>query len=302
MLATNLRRVFKNALLSFSRNAWVSVATVSVMVLALFVVGSLMFFQVLLSSTLADIESKVDVSVYFKIDATEQEIVSVRDLLLGLPEVKNVEYVSREAALEAFKKNHEGNALITSALEELGENPLNATLKVRAKDPGKYESIAKFIEDGSFLSIDKVNYRQNKAIFDKLTMILSVSRRVGAGVVTVLSVIAFLVAFNTIRLAIYTARDEIAVMRVVGASNWFVRGPFLVEGALYGVLATIVTILIFWPLTLWLGPKTKDFFGNVDVFQYYTSHIFSIFFTLLFIGIVLGVLSSFVATRRYLKL
>lgn len=300
--STILRRICKNAFINFWRNGWVSVATVLIMVLTLFVVGSLFLFQVMLRSTLDEVEKKVDVSVYFKTDAEEADILKVKDLLAGLPEVKSVEYVSREQALQEFKDRHSGNALIASALDELDDNPLGATVKIRAKNPSQYESIANFLESGSFTSIDKVNYRQNKLVFDRLASILSTSQKVGGGISLVLGLIAFLVAFNTIRLAIFTARDEIGVMRIVGASNWFVRGPFLVEGGLYGVLAALATTIIFWPVTLVLGPKAHNFLGGVNIFDYYASNIIQFFLILLLVGIVIGVFSSFVATRRYLKI
>ena len=301
-IGTTLRRIFRNAFISFWRNGWVSLATVLVMVLALFVIGSLFLFQVMLRSTLDEVEKKVDVSVYFKTDADAVEVQKIRDLLKDLPEVKSLEYVSRDDALRVFKERHSGNALIASALDELGDNPLGATIKIRAKSPSQYESISNFLESGSFPSIDKVNYRQNKLVFDRLASVLSASQKVGAGISLVLGAIAFLVAFNTIRLAIFTARDEIGVMRLVGASNWFIRSPFLVEGAMHGIFAALVATLFFWPITLWLGPKAQDFLGGINVFDYYASNLIQFFFILLLVGIVVGVFSSFVATRRYLKI
>jgi cell division transport system permease protein len=263
--------------------------------------GSLILFQVLLQSTLAEVEKKVDISVYFKLDALEDDIFHVEGLLGQLPEVESVEYISKEEALEIFKGRHADNALITGALDELGDNPLGASLRIRATDPSNYESISLFLQNGSFSAIDKINFQQNRLVFDRLTTVLSVSRRAGLSVSIVLGAIAFLVAFNTIRLAIYTSREEIGIMKLVGASNWFVRAPFLVEGILYGVSATIIVVLIFWPLTLWLGPQAKAFFGGVDLFSYYASNLAQFTLMLLLVGIVLGIFSSFVATRRYLK-
>lgn len=297
-----LGRVLKTAGVNFWRNGWVSLATILVMVLAIFMVGSVLLFQVLLTSTLDQVEKKVDVSVYFKTDADESEALRIKDLVAKLPEVKTVDFISREDALRTFKDKHSGNALIASALDELGENPLGASLKIRATSPSEYEAIARFLEDGSFSTIDKINYRQNKIVFDRLAMILATSRKVGGGISIVLGVIAFLVAFNTIRLAIYTARDEISIMRIVGASNWFVRAPFLIEGILYGVCAGVATMLIFWPLTLWLGPRAQVFLGGINIYNYYISNFFQFFFILFFVGVAIGVISSFVATRRYLRI
>lgn len=302
MIFTSFKRVIKNAFINFWRNGLVSLATMLVMMLAIFMAGSLFLFQVLLKSTLTEVEKKVNISVYFKTDAAESDTARLRDLVENLPQVRVVEYMSREEALRIFKERHRDNSLIASALDELDSNPLGANLRVQATNPSEYEGISRFLEEGDFPFIDKVNYRQNKRVFDRLANVLSMTRRVGFGISLTLGFIAFLVAFNTVRLAIYNARDEISIMRLVGASSWYVRGPFLVEGIIHGVFASIAITILFWPITLWIGPRAREFFGGIDLFDYYVSNIFQFFSLLLLVGIVLGVLSSFIATRRYLKI
>ncbi len=302
MITTSFRRIVISAFTNFWRNGWVSLATILVMVLAIFMAGSLVLFQVLLNSTLDEVRKKVDITVYFKLDAPTEEIGRIERLVKGLPEVESTTLMSREDALAEFKQRHADNSLISSALDELGTNPLGANLRIQSKDPTNYEAISLFLEKGDFDTIDKVNYRQNERVFTRLATVISVTRRVGFGVSLALGAIAFLVAFNTIRLAIYTSRDEIGIMRLVGASTWYVRGPFLVEGAIHGFFASVISTILFWPLTLWIGPKAKAFFGGVDLFEYYAGNLFQFFFLLLLAGIVLGIFSSFVATRRYLKI
>lgn len=302
MIFTSFKRVIKNAFINFWRNGLVSLATMLVMMLAIFMAGSLFLFQVLLKSTLTEVEKKVNISVYFKTDAAESDTARLRDLIENLPQVRVVEYMSREEALRIFKERHRDNSLIASALDELDSNPLGANLRVQATNPSEYEGISRFLEEGDFPFIDKVNYRQNKRVFDRLANVLSMTRRVGFGISLALGFIAFLVAFNTVRLAIYNARDEISIMRLVGASSWYVRGPFLVEGIIHGVFASIAITILFWPVTLWIGPRAREFFGGIDLFDYYVSNIFQFFSLLLLVGIALGVLSSFIATRRYLKI
>lgn len=295
-------RTVRQGLVSFWRNGWVSLATILVMVLALFVLGALFFSNLLLTSALERLEEKVDISVYFKNLASEEDILNLKASLERLGEVRSVEYISREEALRQFQERHRENALITQALEELGENPLGASLNISAKDPRQYEALSRFLESGSFEAIvDKINYRQNQVVIEKLTGILKASRAIGLGVTVALSVIAVLVAFNTIRLAIYTARDEIQIMRLVGASDSYVRGPFLVEGVLHGVIAAVITLAIFWPFVIWLGPLAERFFGGPNLLDYYASNFLAIFLMLLVAGVILGVISSLVATRRYLK-
>ncbi len=301
MFWVNVKRVFKSGFMNFWRNGWVSLATILVMVVTLFVLGSLIFSRALLNSTLAQLEDKVDITVYFKTGANEGEILSMKDKLSKLDEVKEINYISSEKALQDFRERHADNALITQSLDELAENPLGANLNIKAKDTSQYESIARFLEASTISSIDKINFRQNKAIIERLGNILNASRNAGIGATLVLSIIAVLVAFNTIRLAIYTSKDEITVMRLVGASSRYIRGPFIVEGIMYGVFAAIFTMLIFYPLALWLGALAERFFGGPDLFAYYISNFFQIFAILLLAGVGLGSLSSFIATRRYLK-
>jgi len=301
MFLVKVKRVIRVGFVNFWRNGWISLATILVMTIALFVVGSLILGKAVVASTLAQLEDKVDITVYFKTGADEEEIFTFQDKLEKLNEVKTVAYVSSEEALSAFRKRHVDNALITQSLEELGENPLGANLNIKAKDTSQYESIAHFLEASAIFSIDKINYRQNKMVIDRLGNILNASRNVGLGITLLLSAIAIIVAFNTIRLAIYTSKDEITVMRLVGASSRYIRGPFIVEGIMHGIVASVFTMFIFYPLTLWLGPLAEKFFGGVNLFNYYLSSFFQLFAVLLVFGSGLGAISSFIAARRYLK-
>ena len=298
----NLKRIIKGGVVSFWRNGWISAATVLVMVLTLFMVGSLLLGNVILTAVLASLEEKVDITVYFRLDAPEDEILAVRDSLLGLGEVEEVEYVSREEALLQFRERHQENALITQSLDELGENPLSASLEVRAADASHYAAISNFLEASTFGSmLDKINYRQNQLVIDRLASILHTSRRIGLIASILLAGIAFLVAFNTIRMAIYTNREEIKIMKLVGASNWYTRGPFLVEGFLHGMFASIITLLIFFPVSYWLGPEAERFFGGPDLYVYYVTHVLEFFLVLFLVGVIIGILSSSIAIRRYLR-
>lgn len=302
MINTYFKRIFKGGIINFWRSGWITIATIMVMVLMLFVMGSLLFFNVLLTSSISRIEKKVDISVYFKPDAAEENILAFQKEVEKIPLVESVEYISRDATLARFYERHANNALITQSLEELGENPLGATLNIQAKSPDQYESIAILLNSSAYSGIiDKVNYFQNKLVIERLSGILANSRRIGLGISIVLAGIAVLVAFNTIRMVIYTSKEEIAIMRLVGATNHYIRGPFIVVGMLYGIVSAIITTFIFYPLTFWLGPKAGGFFGGPDLFQYYIAHFFEIAALLIGVGIVLGAFSSIIAVRRYLN-
>ncbi len=292
--------------MNFWRNGWVSLAAVLIMLVTLFTIGSLIFARAIMISTLDELQNKVDISVYFKTDAPEPDILILKDSLAKLNEVKSVEYVSRERALEEFKERHKNNALITQSLEELGENPLGAAVNIKAKETSQYASIAKFLEDslkmeGVSSIIDKVNYSQNKLVIERLSKILDSSKKIGFIVSIILVIISVLVVFNTIRLAIYTSREEIGVMRLVGASNAFISGPFIVEGLMYGIIAGIFSAAVFYPLTMWLGPMTESFFSGINLYNYYIANFAQIFAILLLSGLLLGAASSLIAVRRYLR-
>ncbi len=309
-LWTNVRRIVQAGLLDFTRNVFVTIASVLVMTVTLFVVGLLIFTGVILNSTLAELRSKVDMNVYFTTEAPEEDILALQKKLETLPEVASVSYISRDEALARFRERHQSDQLTLQSLDELGENPLGAVLNVKAKDVAQYESIATFLKGSSALSeggatiIDKVNFfqeRQRLAI-DRLVRIADSAERLGFAIILILAATTIGITFNTIRLAIYTAREEIAVMRLVGADQVYIRAPFMVEGVLYGFIAGIITLLLFYPLTFWLGEATENFFGGVNVFTYYLENFFFLFFIIVGSGVVLGIVSSFLAVRRYLKI
>lgn len=307
MFWTKLKRVSGAGAMAVWRNGVVSFAAGLVMTVTLFVLGSLLIGSALLDSTIVQIKDKVDINVYFKLDAKEEDMRAMKKALEGLPEVSAVEYISRDEALADFKERHKDNSLIVASLEELADNPLGASLNVKAKQPSQYEGVAKFLDESAALGkggvsiIDKVTFNQNKASINKLAQIIDAADRFGAFIILLFSIIALLVTVITIRLAIYASREEIAIMKLVGASNNYVRGPFVISGALYGISAAVLSTLLLWPLTSWITRSTGDFFGALNVSSYYVANLGQIFFLLLGVGVILGVISSLLAIHRYLR-
>lgn len=296
------KRVIKTGYLSFRRNGWLSTATILVMVLVLFVLGSLVFIGAFANTVLTAFESKIDISVYFVSKATEENILQIKKEIEALPEVAQVGYVSKDDALAQFRERHKGNALIVDALDELGENPLEASLNIRARDPSQYGNISDFLLQKNYPAVDKINYFENQAVIDRLGSIVGTVRGSGAILAVFLAFVAILVAFNTVRLAIYTMREEIGIMRLVGATQWFIRGPFLISGVLYGAASAGITTLVFFPLTWLVSPKLMTLVPNFNLFQYFISNFVEFFAIMLASGILLGTLSSFIAIRRYLEI
>ncbi|OHA89692.1 MAG: hypothetical protein A2741_01945 [Candidatus Zambryskibacteria bacterium RIFCSPHIGHO2_01_FULL_43_27] len=307
MLWVNVKRIIRSGFLNFGRNAFVSLSSVLVMVITLCTIGALIFVSAILNASLQEIRDKVDINVYFITTAPEADVITLQKTLESMPEVALVTYTSREQALEDFKKRHENDETTLQALEELGENPLGASLNVKAKNPAEYQGIADYLSNESTLStdgtsiVDKVNYYQNKVAIDRLTSIIDSAERLGSVLTVVLIVISVLITFNTIRLAIFISREEISIMRLVGANSFYVRGPFVVVGTIYGVVAAIFTLLLFYPITFWLGGATENFFIGLNIFEYYTTNFGQIFIIILLSGMAIGALSSYLAVRKYLK-
>lgn len=306
---TSLKRIVKAGFVGFWRSGYVSLAAVIVMTITLFVTGFFYFLNGMLTASLDNLKTKVDISVYFVLSASEDDILAMKDSLEGQPEVLAVEYISREEALNRFEERHETDQLTLQALDELGENPLPASLRISARDTSDYERIAAFLgSDANTLSkegnrlIESVNYQKHKDTIDQLATMIDAAERFSIAVTLIFIATASLITFNTIALAIYTSREEIAVMRLVGASNMYIRGPFMFEGAMYGALAGVFTIFIFLPFTWWLAPYTERFFvGGISIFDFYVEHLPYLMLLVIGGGIALGTFSSFLAVKRYLK-
>ena len=304
----SFRRIVRTGFINFWRNGFVSVSSVVVMTITLFVIGSLLFVNALLNASLDLLQDKVDINAYFVIDAPLEAIEGVKEKLQLLDEVAAVQLTTREEALQRFEERHRNDAIEMQALRELGENPLLASLSIKAHDPAHYVRIDEFLRtDASTLSSDgrsllyNVNFNDNKAAIEKLQQVIRGIELFGLVVSVTLIGVSIIIIFNTIRMAIYISREEIAVMRLVGASDMYIRGPFVIEGVMYGVISGIITLIAYYPLALWLGPATQNFFGNINLFTYYTTNFGSIFLTIMTTGIVLGAFSSFLAVKKHLR-
>ncbi len=305
----NLKRIIRYGFLGFLRNGFVSLATVLVITISLFIIASSMYADAALKSVLSELKNQVDVNVYFVKDASEEDISAIKNELENLLEVDSITLVSAEEVLNRFKERHKNDQLSLQSIEELGFNPFGAVLAVRAKDPSQYEAISKFLtkrqkelqESGKDI-IENVNYLDVKGAVDTLTSLIRASKKIALAVISFLIIVSILIVFNTIRLAVYTSKEEISVMKLVGASDWYVQGPFIIEGALYGILGGLFTIMILYPTSLWLSAPSKEFLVVFDTMEYFVNHFLQLSLMILGIGILLGVASSFLSVRRYLDI
>jgi cell division transport system permease protein len=305
-MLTGIRRVVKAGFVGFWRSAYVSLASIFVLTVGLFVIGSTIFVDQLLNKSLETLQSKVDINVYFVPDAPQEEIDRIATAVSALPDVASVEYTSREEALRLYRERNQSDEIAMQALDQLDENPLGANLAIQAKETSQYEQVARFLEEQRALEqpqapvIGLINYERNKGSIDSLTAIIDAVERASFITLIVLLIASVLITLNTIRLAIYTAREEISIMRLVGAGNMYIRGPFMLQGGMYGFIAGLLTMAIFYPLLVWLGPRTETFF-ELNLLDYYLSNFGQIFGILVGIGVFLGLVSSILAITRYLK-
>ncbi len=305
---TLFKRTIAQGLTGFYRNRTVSLSSIFILTITLSIITSFYLFRAVFDYTLEQVKERVDVRIYFTVDATEEQVNDIKAKLMGFPQVKSVAYVSREQALANFRERHNGDQLTLQALDELGNNPFGASLSIQANDPSQYEAIANSLSTGGKLLgetssvVDKINYYQLKDSIDKLNDIIGWVNTVGYWLSIIFILMSCMIVYNTIRLAIFVFRDEIAVMKLVGASNMFIRGPFIVESILYAIVATLLTLIAFYPATLWVTKKTVVFFEGMNIHSYYLSHIFELGGILLISGIGLTVISSLLAVRKYLKI
>lgn len=306
MIGVSFVRVLKAAFQNFWRNIWLSLATLVIMTITLLMMSVLYFANVFGSQVLRTIEQKVDLSATFKESATEAQIKAIADEMASREDVEEVRVVTSDQALEQFRQRHADDPFIEDSLRELEANPLPANMYVVASEPRFYQNIATQLESEKYEPfIEKVNFQDLRPVVQRLIDIMNTVRN-GAFVVTVtFAALAVLIMFNTVRLAIYSFREEIDIMRLVGASNWFIRGPFVLEAIFVSLLAVAVSTAIMFPVLRAVSPRLKSFFFSETVqfnmFEFATQNWFTVLGLQIAVAVGLATFSSLIAIRRYLK-
>lgn len=299
---TYFSRIIKSGFQIFRRNLTLFGATIAVLSMMLFVFAGLFTFRFFGERAVAEIQERIAMNVYFDATVDEGGIMRARDLLSQLPEVERVEYVSRDEALMRFRERHMANPALIQALAEIGSNPLQASLRIQARDSTQYAAIVSFLENAPFRNqIARVNFMENQLIIERLNRILTAAQNLGVGLSILLAGIAILVFFNTMRIAIYTFREEITVMKLVGASNNFVRGPFSVAGIIAGALAALVSFAIFILLMNATAPRLEALIPGVGIGEFLASAGALILGMQLLLGAGMGMFASALAANKYLR-
>lgn len=297
-------RIIKYAFQGFWRNFWLSIVTISVIVLAFISVNSLIVINHITESALRIIQERIDISIHFKSDVNELDVVRAKEFLTSLTQVEKVDYISKEQALENFRIRHKDDPNILAALEELNENPFSAMLRVKAKNIEDYETILEFINNSEFNSlIYNKNFQDQKEVIEKLQNISFYINRFGIAISIFFTIIALLIVYNIIKLTIYAQREEFGIMKLVGASNSFVILPYIVESMLYAIIGFLIGLITLFVLLDFVHPYIVVFLqsNEIDIRQFFQQNLIAIFGLELTGLIFLNVISSIIAIQRYLR-
>lgn len=296
-------RIIKNGLTNVKRNLWLAGASTLIMTITLIILSVLSLLFVITNYSVKSIQQRVDISAYFNEEISETEILAVRDELQKDFRIKEIDYVSSEEAQRNFRERHQNDQLIVESLDELSENPFPATLQIKAQNLEDFPEIADLLGSDQYKDqIKEVNFEDNRLIIDRLNTLLTFIITFGIILVTVFCLIAVLVMFNTIALTIYNRREEVEIMRLVGATNWYIRGPFIVEALMYSIFAAIITSALLTPLYFSLLPQVSNYLtpgGSIFNGDIVTFGL--VILVQLGIAFTLSTISSLLAMRKYLR-
>lgn len=300
----SLARIIKSGVTNLHRNVWLAMASTLIMTITLIILSVMTLLFIITSYSVQSIQERVDISTYFKSDISEARILVIRDELLNDARIRSVNYVSSDEARRNFEERHQGDQLIIDSLAELTDNPFPSTLQIKANALEDYPGIAADLESSSYRDlIDQINFEDNRLIIERLNSLLKFIITFGLILMIVFCLIAILVIFNTIALTIYNRREEVEIMRLVGATNWYIRGPFLVEAFTYSIIATIITSALILPIYFQMLPKISNYLApGVNIFSG-DIQIFALVIVIqLVIAFILSAISSLLAMRKYLRI
>ncbi|MBU0647339.1 permease-like cell division protein FtsX [Patescibacteria group bacterium] len=303
MFLLSFFRVIKFSLQDISRNIWLSLVTIIIIILALVSINLLLVVKVISSTAIDAVKEKIDISLYLKSEAEESKILALKAKVSNLVQVEDVKYVPKQIALESFKQKHKDNPEILQALIELGKNPLSPSLVIKPKDVNQYDELIANLNKIDDDIIESRNFDDRKVVLEKINSITNKVSEVGMFISIIFVFITLLVVYNAIRVTIYTHRTEIGIMKLVGASNWFIRAPYLVSSLAYTLIGISATVVIFYLFLSLLQPYLEAFFigYNFNIITYFNSHFLLIFGSEFLVATLINFFASLVAVNKYSK-
>ncbi|TAL50111.1 FtsX-like permease family protein [Patescibacteria group bacterium] len=297
-------RVTKFAFQNFWRNFWLSIITVSMLLLTLVTINILLFLNVVTDRAIELVEDRIEVSVYFY-DYTEDTTVSAAVAYLrGLGQVRDVEVVSAEEAYTQFVARHADDEEIMASLEELGENPFGSSLIVKAHQAEDFTQIIDALDNPQFRDfIREKDFSDYQNIVERIRSTTDRIRAFGIALAVIFLLIAILIVFNTVRIGIFIHREEIGIMRLVGASNWFIKAPFLLEMIFLSLFAVGLAALIVYPTVAIIEPQLSVYFSaqSAGLVDYFAQNGLLIFGGQFLALVLVTLFSTGLAMGKYLK-
>jgi len=293
-------RIIKMATISFWRNRLLSLATTVIIVLALLIISIFSLTVIVVNKASSVVREKVDLTVYLKDSDSNDQISALEDIIKSRPEVTSVNFVSKDRALVRWQDRNSNDSDIADVISEI-DNPLPRSFDVKTRTPEQIEAVADFLNSEDYAPlIEQINYQQTKNIIDRLIKITYFVRLVGWSLTIFFLLISILIVYNSVRITIYSRSEEIEIMRLVGASDFYVRGPFVVEGTAYGLAGAIIASIIFVFIANIAIAPTQQYLGVADLSISISSNIKWIIFLMFAVGLLMGAVCSFFAVRRYL--
>ena len=303
-----LERIFKSGFVNFGRNIWLAIASMAMMAITLTILLFAIVANATFSHTISDITSHIDVSVYLKDEVTDEQRNSLISELKEVDNVQAVGYTSKDQALKNYRAQNIDNPELLAAISET-DNPLPASLVISPKDPNKLDTIKEHLDKPEVIALqsDPTSYSgDRKAAIDKIAKATNFFRQAGIVGIIIFIIISMLIIFNTVRMTIFNRRDELVIMRLLGATPGYIRGPFIVETMLYGVVAAAVSLAVCGGLfAVAASTLQASSLGLLDIkysSDYFSNNLWLILTAQILAGIIIGAASSAIATRRYLKL
>jgi len=294
-------RVIKFSLQDIFRNIWLSLVTIIILILALFSINTLIVVKVIGNNAVNAIKEKIDINLFIKSTALDEDILALESQIKSIDEVKETTYISKEQALENFRVKHEENPEILEALKELGRNPLTPTLVIKPKNLDNFDNLINKLNMIDNDIIESKNFANYKLMLEKINAITEKVSQAGIVLSSIFILITVLVIYNTVRVAIYTHRREIMIMRLVGASKWFVQMPYLLSSVIYTFLGVIAIMGIYYAFLSILQPYLEVFFVGYDIniVNYFYGNILKIFGLQFLVASLINIIASFLAVRKY---
>jgi len=296
-------RMVKSGFSSFIRNGWLSVASITVMVLTLLTLSVFFILNIVLNTGIKTIQDKIDISVYFKDTVSQNLIIDIQNELADMSDVRSIKYTSREDAIAKFKEQNKDNPILLDSIKDPAFT-LPSSLEIKIYNTSDLDKITAVLEKEKYKpAVEKISYKENKQIIDKLFRATNLTKQIGVIITIAFTLVSLVIIFNTVRIAIFARMEEIEIMKLVGATPGFIKGPFLFEGMLYGLISTIISVLILSSLLYFAAPAIENYIGGVgdNISNFLRDNIIQVFFIQLCVGVSIGVFSSWLAIRKHLR-